>query len=599
VRTDSLNKYRKRAEEFSVLEAREDKHLLYLSVARFLSFTGGLIIIWFVYSVSRISAYPLIPSVIILFFWLLKLYSDHTHKKEFLGNLAKINRNEAEAISGDYSHFEPGDAYINTDHDFSFDVDVFGKSSLFQYINRTVTGYGRDILAGWLSDPFKMSAQLLPRQEAVMELAGKESWRQVFLASGMKTPLEKDQIEGLLEWMKESPDRKSPIVRKIFVSILSGLAVSSFLLVLSGFLHYSVFVLFFLLNLSWIAISLKKTNTVHAVLSKKYIYLSSLNELLKVFDKEHFESYVLNDIKLNISGSNVSAAVSVKRLGRLIQYFDSRMNIMVSLFLNGLILWDFQCIYRLEKWKMEYRYLFPVWLDMIGKADAYISLGNFAGNNPGFVYPVISGRSIVFSANGLGHPLIAEDKRICNDFILDCNGKVCILTGANMAGKSTFLRTIAVNYILAMTGAPVCASRLEFEPVKLYTSMRTTDSLSHNESYFYAELKRLKTLKAKIAVDEDIFFILDEILKGTNSADKSLGSKLFLKKLISMGGTGLVATHDTSVGEMEKEFPQSVMNMCFEIEIEGETIRFDYKLQKGITQKMNAALLMRQMGILD
>jgi len=599
MRQDLVNKYIQASEKFSLLEAKEDKRLLYLSVARFLSFTGGLALIWFVFSVSKIAAYLLIPALIILFFWLLKLYSDHTRKKEILGNLAKINRDEAGALSGDYSQFESGDAFINPDHNFSFDVDLFGKSSLFQYLNRTVTGHGREILAGWLSDPYKLSEQLTQRQEAVRELAGKERWRQDFLASGMKTPLEKSQIESLLEWMKKSNDDRTPVIRKVFIWIMSGLAVISFMLVIAGVLEYSVFLMIFLINLGWIAFSFKKTNSIHAVLSKKYIYLSSLNELIKVFHNEDFKSAVLSDIKQNITGSDVSAALAVKKLGRLIQYFDSRMNIVVSFFLNGLVLWDFHCIYRLEKWKSEYKDLFPQWLSMVGKADAFISLGNLAGNNPGFVYPVISVNSNMFSASGLGHPLIMEDVRVSNDFVLDKCGKLCILTGANMAGKSTFLRTIAVNYILAMAGAPVCASTMEFTPVRLFTSMRTTDSLSHNESYFYAELKRLRALKTLIGEDKDHFFILDEILKGTNSADKSLGSRLFLKKIINLGGTGLIATHDTSLGDIEKEFPDSVINMCFEIEIEGASIIFDYKLQKGITQKMNAALLMRQMGILD
>jgi len=539
------------------------------------------------------------PAFIILFFLLLKLYGDHSREKSFLGNLSSINRNEADSVSGDYSKFEPGNEYIDSDHDFSFDTDLFGKKSLFQYLNRTVTGYGRDILAGWLSDPFSLSDQIPLRQAAIMELARKQKWRHEFLASGMKTPLEKDQIEDLLNWMKEDPDEKPSSAAGIFIWLLTALATTSFLLMVFGFLHYSVFIFITLINLGWISLSLRKTNRIHAVLSKKYIYLSSLNDLIKLFEKEHFESEVLNEIKQGIAGVNISASVSVKKLGRLIQYFDSRMNIMVSIFLNGLVLWDFHCIRSLEKWKSEYRELFPLWLDMIGKADAFISLGNFAGNNSDFAYPLVSESNIIFSARNLGHPLIAEDKRVCNDFILDRKGRVCVLTGANMAGKSTFLRTIAVNYILGMAGAPVCAFNMEFTPVKLFTSMRTTDSLSQNESYFYAELKRLRILRTKISENENQFFILDEILKGTNSADKSLGSKLFLEKLISMGGTGLVATHDTSLGEMEKSFPSSVMNMCFEIEIEGESIRFEYKLQKGITQKMNAALLMKQMGILD
>jgi DNA mismatch repair ATPase MutS len=167
-----------------------------------------------------------------------------------------------------------------------------------------------------------------------------------------------------------------------------------------------------------------------------------------------------------------------------------------------------------------------------------------------------------------------------------------------MAGKSTFLRTVAVNYILGMAGAPVCASGMKFLPVRLFTSMRTTDSLMNNESYFYAELKRLKLLKVRIENGESILFILDEILKGTNSADKSMGSKLFLKKLAELNATGLIATHDTSLGEMEREFPAGVLNKCFEIEIDGDRIKFDYILRDGITRKMNAALLMKQMGIL-
>jgi len=236
---------------------------------------------------------------------------------------------------------------------------------------------------------------------------------------------------------------------------------------------------------------------------------------------------------------------------------------------------------------------------MVGQVDAYISLGNYAYNNPDFSFPIKSDNLIVFSAKKLGHQLIDENKRVCNDFILGKRGTVCIISGANMAGKSTFLRTVAVNYILAMAGAPVCASEMSFIPQRLFTSMRTLDSLSENESYFYAELKRLGMLKHRIEEGDPVFFILDEILKGTNSADKSTGSKLFLQRIIQNEGTGLIATHDTSLGNLESDWPGAIVNKCFEIEIDGENIRFDYKLQDGITQKMNAVFLMKQMGILD
>jgi DNA mismatch repair ATPase MutS len=228
-----------------------------------------------------------------------------------------------------------------------------------------------------------------------------------------------------------------------------------------------------------------------------------------------------------------------------------------------------------------------------------MSIANFAYNNPAYSYPQLSDQKEVFTSCMMGHPLISRESRICNDFCIGGKGMVIIVTGANMAGKSTFLRTVAVNFILAMAGAPICANALKFTPLKLYTSMRTTDSLSHNESYFYAELKRLKTLKTRVESGEQILFILDEILKGTNSVDKSNGSKVFMKKMIELGGTGLIATHDTSLGEMENDFPRAIKNKSFEIEIDGENITFDYKLRDGITTKMNAALLMKQMGILD
>jgi DNA mismatch repair ATPase MutS len=399
--------------------------------------------------------------------------------------------------------------------------------------------------------------------------------------------------------MGEATTISSSAVRRFLIYLLPAAAIVSLILVLAGLLHYYIFVTIFLINLFYVAAGLKDTNRIHAVLSRRYLYLSSMDELLRTFDKVTFSSEVLNDIKTNISGEKISAAVSVNKLSRLIQAFDSRLNIIVSVLLNGLLLWDYHTVYRLEKWKATYRSLFPLWLEMLGEADAYISLGNYAFNNPGFVYPVLSDSNNIFSAKNLGHQLIDQEKRVCNDFVLPVRGTVCIISGANMAGKSTFLRTIAVNYILGMAGAPVCASEMQFVPRKLFTSMRTTDSLSNNESYFYAELKRLKALKSGIEDGEEVLFILDEILKGTNSADKSLGSKLFLKRLVELRATGLIATHDTSLGEMENEHPGLIINRCFEIEIEGETIKFDYKLQNGITHKMNAALLMKQMGILN
>ena len=516
-----------------------------------------------------------------------------------MANLTLINQNEVAAISGNFSAFDDGNSYTDIRHDFSFDIDLFGSASLFQYLNRTVTGYGRDILASWLSDSFSLSKELVPRQEAIKELASKDKWRHEFIATGMKIPLEKGEISGLLRWIEERPLTVSSSLKKLLIFVLPASACASLLLMIAAILPYQIFVLIFLINLFFIAAGLKKINEIHNALTKKYNFLTSIKGLLLTFENEIFVSPVLNNIKSNTSGERSSASDSIRELGRLIRSFDSRSNMLVGFVLNGLFLWDYQSVYRLEKWKSKYHTLFPLWLDMVGQVDAYISLGNYAYNNPDFSFPIKSDNLIVFSAKKLGHQLIDENKRVCNDFILGKKGTVCIISGANMAGKSTFLRTVAVNYILAMAGAPVCASEMSFIPQRLFTSMRTLDSLSENESYFYAELKRLGMLKHRIEEGDPVFFILDEILKGTNSADKSTGSKLFLQRIIQNEGTGLIATHDTSLGNLESDYPGTIVNKCFEIEIDGENIRFDYKLQDGITQKMNAVFLMKQMGILD
>jgi hypothetical protein len=590
-------KYQYLADTFTNLWEKEKNRLITLSLFRLLVFIGGAGLTVAGFSFSIFSGMSAILFTIVLFLILVYLYSGHLNKRDFYSNLVSINNNEIKALSGDNSAFSDGSRWINHDHEFSNDIDLFGKESLFQYLNRTITGYGRAVLAGWLSAPFKLFEDIKPRQEAIKELSFKLTWRQDFIASGFDKSLEKEDIDGLLEWLNEKSYSSSSPFRKLAIYLLPGLTFLSLMLLITGYLHYSVFTLFFLLNLLLTLFEIRKTGRIHSIVSKKYSFLSSLSQLLSCIEKESFNSTILTGIKNKLSVDSTSATVKIGKLNRIIQSFDSRLNLMVGFVLNGLLLWDFHCIHSLEKWKEESVNLLPEWLDLIGQVEAYISLANYSFNNQEYIFPELSEDSSVVDAIALGHPLIDIEKRVCNDFIIRKKGMIFIITGANMAGKSTFLRTIAVNFILGMTGAPVCAKQMNFRPLQLFTSMRTTDSLSHNESYFYAELKRLKSLKNRLESGEELFFILDEILKGTNSNDKSTGSKLFIKKIIDIGGTGLIATHDTSLGEMEIEFPGVIFNKCFEIEIDGVNIRFDYKLREGITKRMNAALLMKQMGI--
>jgi len=591
-----LEFYDKNADRYRLAAGKEKRILLWLSLLRLIIFLGGIIVSWICFTISVPLGIIILLFFSTLFIVLLRMFSVHTGQKDHCENLVSINSREASALSGDYSSFGDGSAFMDQLHDFSYDADIFGKASLFQYLNRTATGYGCGLLAGWLSDPFPLSGDLITRQETIKEIAGKPEWRQEFLATGMNKNLDREHITGLVCWLNDDTLLKENLFRLLLIWLLPSVNIISLCLVITGILPYPVFVLFFLLTLLITVLNLKNTVSVHNELTGRYRFLSSVGDLLLLFQKEQFKSRELIKIQSILKDS---AVFSLKKLGRIIQALDSRLNIMVGFVLNGLLLWDMHCVHRLNRWKTRYRDQFPEWLTMLGSIDAYISLGNYAFNNEEFVFPVISKDGIILTAKKFGHPLIQEEKRVCNDFVLPAKGSICIISGANMAGKSTFLRTVAVNYILAMTGAPVCAGIMEFVPVKLFTSMRTTDSLSTNESYFYAELRRLKTLQSRLVEGDNILFILDEILKGTNSEDKSSGSKLFLRKLIGLSGTGLVATHDTTLGTLQEEFPEVINNKCIEIEIDGETIHFDYLLRDGITTSRNAVLLMKQMGILD
>ena len=591
-------KYQERVKENEALLARLKRKQFIVSMLRLAVFAGGVVAAVLVSGLSATAGVVVILLFAALFLLLVKHFTSLSDQIRFTENLVMINRSEINALEGDYSAFEGGNIWKDKNHDFSNDTDLFGEDSLFRYLNRTVTGYGRELLAGWLSDPYRLKNGIKARQEAIGELAEKFIWRQLFMAHGLGKPLEKEDIESLGKWLDEKENFLSSPVMRIVVAVSPLLTIGVLILALTRVIPPEPAILLFLVNLALTGVYLKKNNRVHSMVSGKYIFLTSFEKLISVFGNERFSSKILIEASAKFHSDSRSAEKSIKDLSRIIHTFDSRLNLFVGFILNGLILWDFQCLIKLEKWKIEAAGRLPLWLEAIGEADALISLSNHTFNNPEFVFPEITDGDPVFEATSLGHPLIDEKIRICNDFSVEHKGLICIVTGANMAGKSTFLRTIAVNLILGMTGTKVCAAKFRFKPVVLFSSMRTTDSLSSNESYFYAELKRLKILKERLDSDADLFFILDEILKGTNSEDKSTGSKMFLGKLAEKNATGIIATHDISLGEMEKVYPQNIFNKCFEVEISGESVIFDYKLRDGITKHMNAGILMRQMGII-
>lgn len=596
-REDIRQTYLDLRSENGLILRRQKKKLLVIALLRLVVFIAGITGAVFLYRFSVAGSWLTLASALALFLYLIKHYEYLSRKIVFTENLIRINTLEMNALDGDYNAFRGGKEWIDTMHDFSNDIDLFGDDSLYRSVNRTVTDTGSKLLAQWLSDPYKLRGYINDRQQAVKELSEKLSWRQEFMAKAPAEQVAGEDINSLTEWLNDRETYFSSPFYRMLTYILPPVAIIVSVLVAAGIFPPSAFMVIFIFNLSLTGLFLKKSNRIHSMVSKKHTFLFSFEQLIKSIESEPFRSPLLTAIRNRICAGENSVAGRIKSLSRIIRLFDSRLNMLAGFFLNGLVLWDFMCIRRLEEWKRSTASGLPLWMNLIGEIDALNSLANYAFNNPDSTYPEIAGDTMVFEASGIGHPLIDRAIRVDNDFSVDRKGQVFIITGANMSGKSTFLRTVAVNMVLAMTGAPVCARKLRMSPVNIFTSMRTTDSLSKNESYFYAELKRLKILSERLEAGENVFFILDEILKGTNSTDKSQGSRMYLRKLIGLGATGLIATHDISLGEMAAEFPENVINKCFEINIEGESISFDYKLRDGITRRMNAVALMKQMDI--
>jgi DNA mismatch repair ATPase MutS len=384
---------------------------------------------------------------------------------------------------------------------------------------------------------------------------------------------------------------------KIAAVALPILTLFALVLQVAHLIGSGVFILLFLLQLCIIGSQIKKTNRIHNMLSRRINTVEKYAALIRLMETENFDSEKLNNLKQKLTGTETSASTIIDKLKKLVDTLDARYNLAVAALLNGVLLFDINVMQRIENWRMQHKNDFLKWIDVIGEFDAFISLGVVAYNNPEYTYGDVETEQFIIHAENSGHPLIDKTRLVKNNYHIAGSSKIDLLTGANMAGKSTFLRTIGVNLTLAMIGLPVCASKFKFTPIRLFTSLRTNDSLQENESFFYAELKRLKMLITEYEQGRNVFFLLDEILKGTNSKDQHTGSEALIKKIIHLNGVGIIATHDVELSNRAVQFPDHIRNLCFEINMEGQKLSFDYTLKNGVCATMNASFLMKQMGI--
>ncbi|MEL6843331.1 MAG: DNA mismatch repair protein MutS, partial [Bacteroidota bacterium] len=310
--------------------------------------------------------------------------------------------------------------------------------------------------------------------------------------------------------------------------------------------------LIFFLNLGIVGQHLKRTGKKQLQVGKQSRILKAYGKLLGQIENFPAQALLLTAQQKELETKGEKASEAIYRLGELAGMLDQRLNVIIGLLFNGMLLWDIRYVSKLEQWKESYHDQLLPWIDKIGDWDVWQSLSRNHYNYPEHCFPNVLEGEFQLQAQALGHPLLKADTRVCNDMDLGKPGEFLVVTGANMAGKSTFLRTVGTNLILARCGGVVCAERYEFAPIPLITSIRTHDSLEDNESYFYAELKQLKKIIDRLK-EGTVFIIVDEMLRGTNSRDKQTGSRKFIEQLIQLRGVGMIATHDLALGELADE----------------------------------------------
>lgn len=518
-------------------------------------------------------------------------------QKNWFKNLLAINQTELDVLDGDTSSKIEGVQWNEADHPFVNDLDIFGKKSLFQLIDRSATHHGRNYIADRLRNPTEAIPVLNLRQKAIAELAGKPDFRQYFQASGNIQEEDKNALQGLLEWSASKQASFDTIFNKIMLVINPIIGFGVVFLIIFSVFNPSAFLLFLFIPLLVMMPRIGLLNKAHTQLSKKSETFEKYAGLLQLVEKEAFKADTLTEAKKTLISAEHAASKSIGHLAKISAAFDYRLNLLVGILLNIFFLWDIRQAIRLEKWKKENGAFISVWFDRLAQIDELSSFAGFAYNHPTSVYPEFTDNRFTFMAKNIKHPFIRDDESVGNDVQFSGWEQFHIITGANMAGKSTYLRTVGVNMVLAMTGSTVLADQFILSPACLFTGIKTSDSLQEGESYFFAELKRLEMMIRRLEGGEPMFIILDEILRGTNSADKQKGSKALISQLVKLGASGMIATHDLTLGELAGIFKGNVINKRFEVETENNELVFDYKLKEGISQNLNASFLMKKMGI--
>ncbi len=593
--------YSGRKKHYYNLMKRQKNNVLCISRLRFLIFLVGmsLTIVFYTKKLYYMSCSVFI-AFLILFIFVVKNHYKVKENISFVKKLWSINDDSLNRIRDNWTKFDKrGDEFRNRDHSYSEDLDLFGKDSLFQWISCCETYFGerklKDILLGHIGS----KEDVRKRQEAVSELQHKLKWRQHFQA---KASFIKNGGKDILK-IRDILKMENPLYRNKYIKILfkiMPIVTISFIIMSFAFHLFGNYISYAAVTVQ-IALLIPGAKNRFNVLGNVAEIRNSLvvyGEIISLISNEKFQSTYLNSLKEVLYKKGEPSIDAVKKLhdlNRISENVSQRRNILYIL-LDIFLLWDYQCMFAFENWRVENGGLIYSWIETVGQFEMLNSLSIIAFDHPSWVIPKILDTPLVFEANSMAHPLLGR-RAVCNNLTLKKPSNILLITGSNMSGKSTLLRTSGINLVLAYAGAPVRAKKFSCSIMKIYTCMRISDNLEENISSFYGEILRIKKIVEACKRGEQVFFLLDEIFKGTNSIDRHLGAKILIKNLAAGKTCGMVSTHDLELADMEKESGSRVKNYHFAEYYEDGKIKFDYKLRRGVSTTRNALYLMKMAGI--
>lgn len=590
--------YDRRKRAYDRLQAKQQRAADRLSNLRLFSLIPGLALAFFVYrTISPGLGSALGVLTLLLFGYLAFQHQRVGRQRRYAEVLSHMNQTGSDRLAGRWGAFaDAGADFRDDEHPYASDLDLFGQGSLFQWINSAQTALGRETLAKLLRQAPGEPAEIATRQEAVTELGRNLAWRQRFEAEGRAVRDRLEPTEPLVRWAEEAhPAYLQPWVR-LGIRMLPAVTMLVIVLYAIDRVPWQGPVAMLVLQGLLLRVNGKERSY---ALSTVYRFESSLrtySHMLALLERRRFDAPWLAARQRRLrDAAGRSAGAQIQRLSTIVERISNRQNAMFAP-VNLLLLWDYQCMVALEAWKQESGRKLSTWLQVIADVEALSSLSTIRFEHPDWGMPTVTGEAEGLTAQRMGHPLIVRN-RVCNDFALFDPARIAVITGSNMSGKSTFLRTVGINLVLAYSGAPVCAATFRCSVMSLWTSMRVADNLEQSISSFYAELLRIKRIVEAARAGQRVFFLLDEIFKGTNSDDRHQGAKALIAQLQQDGAYGLISTHDLELGELERTSNGQIRNYHFREYYEGQAIRFDYALRPGVSTTRNALYLIRLVGI--